>query len=46
VLYQEPVHLVYPDPTAYVLDKAGSRPRSDATVADLELADIVYEIDV
>ena len=41
MLYQKPVHLVYPDPTAYALDEAGPRPRPEATVGDLELADVL-----
>src|SRR5215212_10198592 len=45
MLDQEPVHLVYLDPTARVLDEAGPRPRPEsAVVGDLELADIVQEI--
>jgi len=41
MLYQEPVNLVYPDPTAHVLDEAGPRPRPEATVGDLDIADVV-----
>src|SRR3954452_15048122 len=41
LLDQEPVYLVYLDPTADVLDEAGPRPRPEATVGDLEIADVV-----
>ena len=41
MLYQKPVHLVYPDPTACALDEAGPRARPEATVGDLELADVL-----
>jgi hypothetical protein len=46
VFDQEPVHLVYLDPTADVLDEAGSFPRPEAAVDYLEVADAAQEIDV
>ena len=41
VLDQEPVHLVYLDPSAHVLDEAGPRPRPYTAVAYLEIADVL-----
>jgi len=41
MLYNEPVYLVYPDPTAHVLHEAGPRPWPETTIDDLEVADVV-----
>ena len=46
VLDKEPIHLIYFDPTAHVLDEADTFLRPEAAVGDLELADeMVGEID-
>jgi len=39
--YQEPLHFVYPDPSAQVLDEADPHPRIATAVGDLELANLV-----
>ena len=46
MLDKEPIHLIYFDPTAHVLDEADTFLRPEAAVGDLELADeMVGEID-